>query len=41
MLIEPSFPGKVAEKEVIEIRLDNVIVNKYAEFNLQMQQNSD
>lgn len=28
MLIEPSFPGKVAEKEVIEIRLDNVIVNK-------------
>ena len=29
MLIEPSFPGKVAEKEVIEIRLYNVIVNKY------------
>jgi len=28
-LIEPSFPDKVAEKEVIEIRLDNVIVNKY------------
>ena len=28
MLIEPSFPSKVAEKEVIEIRLDNVIVNK-------------
>ena len=24
-----SFPSKVAEKEVIEIRLDNVIVNKY------------